>query len=75
MYEDVVHVDRQPVLSEFLPEQCIHHGLEGGWGVGHPEEHYLWLEEAVVRDKHCLPLVSIAYPYVIIPPADIELGE
>jgi hypothetical protein len=62
-------------LSELLSEQCIHHGLEGGWGVGHPEEHYLQLEEAMVRDEHCLPLVSVAYLYVVVPPADIEFGE
>jgi hypothetical protein len=62
-------------LSEFLSEQCIHHGLEGGWGVGHPEEHHLWFEETVVRDERCFPLVSIVYLYVVISPADVELGE
>jgi hypothetical protein len=75
VYEDVIHVDRQPVLSEFLSEQCVYHCLEGGWGVGHPEEHYLWLEEAMVRDECRLPLVSVAYPYVVVSPADVELGE
>jgi hypothetical protein len=75
VYEDVIHVDRQPVLSEFFPEECIHHGLEGGWQVGHPEEHHLWFKEAMVGDECCLPLVSVVYPHVIISPADVELGE
>jgi hypothetical protein len=75
VYEDVVHVDRQPVLLEFLSEQRIHHGLEGGWEVGHSEEHDLWLEKAVVCDECRLPLVSVAYSYIVVSPADVELGE
>jgi hypothetical protein len=62
-------------LAEFLSEQRVHHGLEGGWGVGHPEEHHLWFKEAVICDKCCFPLVSIAYSYVVVSPADIEFGE
>jgi hypothetical protein len=62
-------------LLEFFSEQCVHHGLEGGWGVGHPEEHHLWLEEAMVRDECRFPLVSVVYLYVVVSPADVELGK
>jgi hypothetical protein len=75
MYEDVVHIDREPVLSEFFSEQRVHHGLKGGRGVGHPKEHHLWFKEAVVSDERCFPLVSIAYSYVVVSPADVEFGE
>jgi hypothetical protein len=75
VYEDVVHIDRQPVLSEFFSKQCVHHGLEGGWGVGHSEEHDLWLEEPVVRDECRFPLVSVVYSYIVVSPADVEFGK
>jgi hypothetical protein len=75
VYEDVVHVDRQPVLSEFFSEECVHHGLEGGWRVGHSEEHYLQFKETVIGDEHCFPLVSVTYLYVVVPPANVEFGE
>ena len=37
--EDVIHVDYQPSFCNFLSEDCIHHGLEGCWGVCQSEEH------------------------------------
>jgi hypothetical protein len=35
----------------------------------------LWFEETVVCDERCFPLVSVAYSYVIVSPANVELGE
>ncbi len=43
---DVVHVDRKPALSYFGSEDSVHHHLERHWGVGEPEEHYCWFEQA-----------------------------
>ncbi len=41
---NVVHVYREPSLSDFGTEDSVHHHLEGGGRVRESEEHYGWFE-------------------------------
>jgi hypothetical protein len=71
--QDVVHVDCEPVFPEFFNEDCVHHCLEGGWGVGEAEEHHPWFEEAFVGDECRLPLVLFLDADVVVSPLYVEL--
>jgi len=42
----VIHIDTKPSLCNLLLEYVIHHGLEGGGGVGQTKEHDSWFEES-----------------------------
>jgi hypothetical protein len=53
-------------------EDRVHHGLEGCQGVGEPEEHDGWFEQAFVGDKCCFPFVSFFDPDVVVAPTDVE---
>ena len=74
-YEDVVQVDRDVSLVDQVPQDVVHRGLEGGGRVGEPKEHDRRLKEAPVGSEGSLPLVPLAYPDVVVAPADVELGE
>jgi len=39
MYCYLVHIDGHAPFVYEVMEDRVHHGLEGGWGVGKPEEH------------------------------------
>ena len=75
MNEDIVHVDGEPSFSEFFFEQGVHHSLEGGWGVGEPEEHDTRLEEAFIRNEGRLPFVALLDTNIIVSPSDVEFRE
>ena len=53
----------------------VHKSLERGGGVGKPEEHYRWFEEAFMCDESGLPLVTVFDADIVVPPADVKLGE
>ena len=38
--QDVVQIDHHNIFRYEVPEDVIHHGLEGGWTVSHSKEHY-----------------------------------
>jgi hypothetical protein len=73
--KDIVHVDDYSSVSDFFFEDGVHHGLEGGGGVGETKEHYGRFEKSFVGDKGCLPLVSVLDPYVVISPPYVYLGK
>jgi hypothetical protein len=73
--QDVVHIDREPIFSQFFNEDCIHHGLEGGWGVGETEKHDSGFEEAFVGNECHLPLVLFLDADIVVPPSYVELRE
>jgi len=37
---EVCNIDYYNAFSYEVSEDVIHHGLEGGWAVGHPRKHY-----------------------------------
>ena len=56
-------------------EDVVHHSLEGGRAVGHPEKHYEGFEEATVGAEGCFPFISRLDAYIIETPADIQFCE
>ena len=42
---------------------------------GEFKEHNCQLEQSLMGDEGCLPLVSITNVNVVVPPSDIQLGE
>src|SRR5712675_1414666 len=73
--EHVVHVYCQPSFSDFIFKDGIHHCLKGGGGVGHPEEHYCRFVQSFVGNEGSLPLIAFLNVYVVVPPANVKLGE
>src|ERR1700685_2626882 len=73
--EDVIQVDTDHVFSDEVLEDVVHHGLEGGWAVSETEEHHQWFEKPSVGVECSLPFITFLDTDIILPPADIELGE
>ena len=38
--QNVVQIDHHNAFCYEVLEDIIHYGLEGGWTIGHPKEHY-----------------------------------
>ena len=49
--------------------------MKSGGGVGKPEEHHCGFEESLVGDKGRLPLMAVLDSYIVVPPANVKLGE
>jgi len=73
--QDVVQVDHHNTFYYEVPEDVVHHGLEGGWTVSHSKEHYQGFEQASISSEDHLPLVSGLNANIIETPMDIQLGE
>ena len=73
--KEVVHIDDEPSFGDHVVEGVVHETLEGGGGVGEPEEHHSWFEKAFMGDEGRFPLVTIFDSYVVIPPPYVKLGE
>ncbi|PFH44928.1 hypothetical protein AMATHDRAFT_164698, partial [Amanita thiersii Skay4041] len=59
--EDIIHVYTHPSLSDLVPKNVVHHGLEHRWRIFCPESH--------------LPFITFLDPYVVVTPANIHLRE
>src|SRR5712672_2333148 len=73
--EHVVHVHCQPAFSDFFLEDGVHHGLGGGGGVGHAEEHNRRFVQPLVGDEGGFPLVTCYDTHIVVAPADVKFGE
>ena len=71
----VVHVDHHASFIDKVPENHVHHGLEGGGRVGETEEHDRWLVEPFVGDERRFPSIFWFNEHLVIPPLDIDTGE
>ena len=56
--QNVVQIDHHNTLRYEVPEDVVHHGLEGGRTVSHSKERYQGLEQTSIGPEGCLPLVS-----------------
>jgi len=56
-------------------EDVVHHSLEGGRAIGHPEKHYEGFKEATVSAEGCFPFISRLDTYIIETPADVQFCE
>jgi len=68
----IVHVDGKVSCFDIFVKHHIDHGLEGCWGVGQTEEHYLGLEESLGCEECCLPFVLFLDADVVVSPLYIE---
>jgi hypothetical protein len=73
--EDVIQVDTDYTLDDKILENVIHHGLEGGWAVSETEEHHQRFEKSSVGVECSLPFITFLDADIVVPPADIKLGE
>ena len=73
--EEIIHIDDEPSFSNHVAERVIHETLEGGGGVGKPEEHHGRFKKSFMGDEGCFPLVTVFDLYVVISPPYVELGE
>jgi hypothetical protein len=73
--EDVIKVYTNHAFHDEVLENVVHHHLEGGGRISESEKHHQGLIEAAISMKHCLPLVTILHPNILVPPLHIELGE
>ena len=73
--KEVVHIDDEPSFCDHVSEGVIHELLKSRWGIGESEEHHSWFKEAFMCDEGGLPLVAIFDANIVVPPADIKLGE
>ena len=71
----VVHVDCHTPFVNEVPEDHVHHGLEGGRGVSEAEEHDRGFVKALVGDESRFPLVFRFDEYFVIPPLDVNADE
>src|SRR5882672_9914189 len=69
--EDVIHIDDYNSFVDELLEDVIHHHLEHHRAVSETKEHDKGFEQASVRPKGCLPLVSVLDSHIVVPPSDI----
>ena len=56
--QNIVQIDHYNAFHYEVLEDIIYYGLESGWTVGHPEEHYQGFEQTSIGLEDCLPLVS-----------------
>ncbi|KDQ30026.1 hypothetical protein PLEOSDRAFT_1027867, partial [Pleurotus ostreatus PC15] len=73
--QNVIQIDNDHTFRNELPEEVVHHGLEGRWAIRQSEEHYQRLEESTRSPERGLPLVALLDPDVVETPPDVELGE
>ena len=67
LYKDqnVVQVHYNNLFCYDSSEDVVHHSLEDGGAVGHPEKHYKGFEEAMVGAEGCFPFISGLDAYII----------
>jgi hypothetical protein len=75
VYCYVIHIDGYISFVYQISKDGVHHGLEGGWGVGQAKEHYVWFEQSLICDKCRLPLVLFLDRDFVVPPQDIQCCE
>ncbi len=71
----IVHVDGDTSFIDEVVEYSVHHGLEGGGGVGETEEHDCWFVESLIGDEGHLPLVFRFDEHLVVSPFDVETSE
>jgi hypothetical protein len=72
---NVVHVDREPSLSDLFSEDGVHHHLECCGGVGEAKEHHCWFKKPFWGEEDGLPFIPWFDPNIIVPPADVKFRE
>ena len=74
-YQDVVKVHRDDTLYYEVREDLVHHRLEGTRAVREAKVHNQGFEKPAVCTEGRLPLISLLNPYIVVPPAHVQLRE
>jgi hypothetical protein len=70
-YEDIVYINHDEVI-QILPENIIHHCLEGTGGVCKSKRHYQKLERSISRSKASLWDIGVFHPNLVIYAAEVQ---
>ena len=73
--QDVVQVDHYDTFCYEVPEDVVHHSLEGGWAVSHAKEYYQGFEQTSIGPEGYFPLISGLNADVVQTPTNVQLGE
>src|SRR3981189_2692250 len=73
--KNVVKIEGDDTLGDKVLEDLVHHRLEGRRAVGQSKVHHQWFEQTAISSERRFPFIAFFYPHVVIPPADVELGE
>src|SRR6266487_3940554 len=73
--KNIVKIYDDDAFHDQILEDFVHHGLKSGRAVSQTKKHDQGFEKSPVGAKGCLPLVPFLYPYIIISPLNIQLGE
>jgi len=72
---NVIHVDGYTPSINEVPEDGVHHGLEGGWQVGESKEHHSGLKEFFIHYEGCFPSILLFNKDFIVSPFNVESSE
>ena len=73
--QDVVQIDHHDTFCYEVPEDVVHHSLEGSQAVSHAKEHYQGFEQASIGPEGCFPLISGLNADVVETLMNVQLGE
>ena len=73
--EDVIQVDDDVPLVDEVPEDVVHHPLNGQRGVAESKEHDRGFVQTSIGPEGCLPLVTFCDANVVVSPLYVQLGE
>ena len=72
---DVIHINFQPFFHYHVSKDVVHEGLECGWRIAKPKEHYCWFKESEGGNEGSFPLVFFTDMDVVVAPPDVEFCE
>ncbi|KAG5336712.1 hypothetical protein C0989_012024 [Termitomyces sp. Mn162] len=73
--ENGIKVHTHYALCYEVPEDVVHHSLEGGRAISKSKEHNEWLKQSPVGLEGSLPLISLVNAHIVVTPLDIQLSE
>ncbi|KAG5350870.1 hypothetical protein C0989_008950 [Termitomyces sp. Mn162] len=62
-------------LCNEVPEDVVHHCLEGGWAIGESKEHNKRFKQSLVGLEGGLPFVSLLDMHIVVAPPDVQFSE
>ena len=75
MDAEVIHIDFKPAFCNHVSENVVHECLKCRQGIAKSEEHDGGFKESKGSDKCSFPLIHLSNSDVVVPPADVKLGE
>ncbi|KAG5348178.1 hypothetical protein C0989_010882, partial [Termitomyces sp. Mn162] len=73
--ENVIKVHTHYTLCNEVPEDVVHHGLEGGQAVSETKEHNEQLKQFLVGLEGHLSLISFLNAHIVVTPLDVQFSE